>query len=95
MLNPADSVHRVAKIYTASFLLTLFVLELGPHKEFRFIQNAIPILCLFSAKAINVLFGRKYYQMIINWIVSINLIAIIYFSLIHQRGPVEVWVSDF
>ena len=47
------NVHRVAKIYAASFLLTLLVLELGPHKEFRFIQNAIPIMCLFSAKAIH------------------------------------------
>ena len=42
---------RVAKIYVASILLTLFVLKLAPHKEFRFIQNAIPIICLFSAKA--------------------------------------------
>ena len=73
-----------------SLLLNLVVLELGPHKEFRFIQNAIPILTLFAAKSINTVFGKAHYQKALNWIISANLLAIVYFSLIHQRGPVEV-----
>ena len=73
-----------------SLLLNLVVLEFGPHKEFRFIQNAIPILTLFAAKSINTVFGKVYHQKAVNWIISVNLLAIVYFSLIHQRGPVEV-----
>jgi len=82
--------HRVAKVYMASFLLTLLVLELGPHKEFRFIQTAIPILTLFAAKAINSIFGKRHHQRVINCIISLNVLAIVYFSLIHQRGPVQL-----
>ena len=35
-------IHKIAKILAFSLFLNLFFLELGPHKEFRFIQNAIP-----------------------------------------------------
>ena len=35
-------IHKIAKIMALSLFLNLFFLELGPHKEFRFIQNAIP-----------------------------------------------------
>ena len=35
-------IHKLARIMMTSLILNLFFLELGPHKEFRFIQNAIP-----------------------------------------------------
>jgi len=91
-------IHKIAKIMAASLFLNLFFLELGPHKEFRFIQNAIPVLTLFASKSINSIFGKRHYQTAVNWICTFNLFVAFYFSFVHQKGPIElsrIWRREY
>jgi phosphatidylinositol glycan class B len=63
------------------------------HKEFRFLLPVLPIFCLLCGGRIqNIVIGlrpSRIKQIMITF-AGINLIAILYLGLFHQRAPVDV-----
>ena len=77
----------VAIIYT-------FVMSIPPHKEFRFILPLLPVYCLLVGETLQVHLGvhRRFNLRClgITFLVTANLIAVLYLGLFHQSGPVIV-----
>ncbi|XP_011644025.1 GPI mannosyltransferase 3 isoform X2 [Pogonomyrmex barbatus] len=84
--------HR-EKLMMITIIWTIFVYSWLPHKEFRFILPLFPMVicvicsCIHSFKTYCSL---QFYNIITSVSISINLAAILYFSLIHQRAPLVI-----
>uniref|UniRef100_A0A914KPL9 Mannosyltransferase n=1 Tax=Meloidogyne incognita TaxID=6306 RepID=A0A914KPL9_MELIC len=78
---------RLDRRYILCAGLYIFSLSLIAHKEHRFVLPIIPILLPYIAVEINSYKNEFLKKWLINLIIGSNLLSIIYFGLIHQRGP--------
>ncbi|KAG1684044.1 GPI mannosyltransferase 3 [Nymphon striatum] len=76
-------------LVTLVIIWTIFVYSLLGHKEFRFILPIVPLaMCLAGYYCSKYL--RRYSNYIIAAIIFTNTFPAVYFSMLHQRGPIDV-----
>lgn len=85
-------------VFHLNIIGTLVAYSLFSHKEFRFIFSIIPICMIFAGRAMHKMskvgFGRSISPSMSRKLIHILLLAqvpmMIYFSLVHQRGVLDV-----
>nr|XP_031833263.1 GPI mannosyltransferase 3 [Nomia melanderi] len=95
-------IWKITKCYTCfhrqSIMLlvicwTIFVYSLLSHKEFRFLLPLLPMLifiCTSCTIRINVKFTKTVKKIFIVLLIATNIVPGFYFSMIHQRGSLDV-----
>ncbi|KAI3643872.1 hypothetical protein MP228_010036 [Amoeboaphelidium protococcarum] len=83
---------------TWSLILTVGMLSLVQHKEFRFLSSLYLPLMLLSIQGVDMVLtfiinkkgARRFGKALFWFTVSVQLIAGLYFALVHQRGVLEL-----
>lgn len=74
-----------------SILWTILIYSLLEHKEFRFLLPILPMIIYICTCTpfTNNLMSNKFKKLLIGILVMTNILPGIYFSIIHQRGPLD------
>lgn len=68
----------------------IFIYSFLSHKEFRFIYPILPLLLLYVGEGLFIISKKKYFLKFFIIFYFINIILLIYFSMIHQRGSLDI-----
>ncbi|XP_017765926.1 PREDICTED: GPI mannosyltransferase 3 [Eufriesea mexicana] len=91
MKNPSHFHHQVVMLATICW--TLGIYSLLSHKEFRFLLPLLPMciyICTSCTFPLNIKFSKAGKKIIVGLLVITNVLPGLYFSLIHQRGSLDV-----
>ncbi|CAK9820889.1 GPI mannosyltransferase 3 [Anthophora plagiata] len=91
MKHPSRFYHQAILLIVITW--TIFVYSLLAHKEFRFLLPLLPMciyICTSCTFPLNVKFTRRARQIFISLLMITNVLPGIYFSVIHQRGSLDV-----
>lgn len=91
MKNPSYFHHQAVMLATICW--TLGIYSLLSHKEFRFLLPLLPMciyICTSCTFPLNIKFSKAGKKMLVGLLIITNILPGLYFSLIHQRGSLDV-----
>ncbi|XP_076765794.1 phosphatidylinositol glycan anchor biosynthesis class B [Xylocopa sonorina] len=89
--HPSRFHHQAVMLITIAWTLSIY--SLLSHKEFRFLLPLLPMciyICTSCTLPLNVKHVKTARKIIVGLLIVTNVLPVLYFSLIHQRGSLDV-----